>query len=106
MSRHIQKIIELRKKNEHRKKATEMIMINEYDKIVEMSNRNHVRFYNFEKKNWFIQDEKQTLNRNIKTNEWIYWKNHEWLSFYCFEFRCSITYMQNENTKNVRMSKH
>ena len=51
MSRHIQKIIELRKKNEYKKKSTNVIMINEHDKIVEISNKNHVRFYNFEKKN-------------------------------------------------------
>ena len=30
---------------------------------------------------------------------WKYWKNHEWLSFYCSEFRYFVTYMQNVKHK-------
>ena len=47
MSRYIKKIIELTKMNT--KKITKIVKINEHDEIVEISNKNYVRFYNSKK---------------------------------------------------------
>lgn len=54
MSRYIKKIIKLRKKK-YKKKTTKMIIINEHDKIVEILNKNHIRFYNSKKKSIYTK---------------------------------------------------
>ena len=50
-------------------KKTKIVEINEHDKIVEILNKNHIRFYNSEKKNWFIQNKKQKFDQILKINE-------------------------------------
>ena len=66
MSRHIQKIIELREKNEYKKKSANVIMINEHDKIVEISNKNHVRFYNLEERRLIYTRRKANVKSKYK----------------------------------------
>ena len=70
MSRHIQKIIELREENEYRERATEMIMINEQNEIVEISHKNHIRSYNFEKRRLEYTRRKADVRSKYK-NKWM-----------------------------------
>ena len=70
MSRYIQKIIELREENEYRKKSTNVIMINEHDEIVEISNKDHVRSYNLEEKRLIYTRRKANVKSRYK-NKWM-----------------------------------
>ena len=65
MSRHIKKIIEL-KKNEYRKKTTKIVEINKHDKIVEISSKNHVRSYNSKEKKLIYTRRKAEIRSNYK----------------------------------------
>ena len=52
------------------KKATKMIMINEQNEIVEISHKNHIRFYNFEKRRLKYTKRKANVKSKYK-DKWV-----------------------------------